>query len=231
MKTTTCSSILVTVCAAALLLSWTSLPASGAALTLRVAESAPPKEVNDAIANLLQKKSVQLLAGEKPAFEFWFLSELILTQKPASLAKALEAVKPVTLLGVVSVPSTQRDYRDDEIAPGVYTMRLTIQPNDGNHLGTAEFTWFVALVPAKADTKPDAIADYKALVKASSKQTSTDHPVVLSLRPAASAEGELPKLVEPAPEHKSVRLKVPAKVGTESTELCFELVYEGKGHK
>jgi hypothetical protein len=110
-------------------------------------------------------------------------------------------------------------------------MRLALQPQDGNHLGTAEFNWFAALVPAKLDPRPDGITDYKSLVKASSKETATDHPLILSLRPAASADGDLPRLNDPAPEHKSVRVKVPAKAGEEKTSLIFEVVYEGKGHK
>jgi len=88
------------------------------------------------------------------------------------------------------------------------------------------------LVPAKVDTKPDGIADYKALVKASSKETSTDHPVILSLRPASDA-GPEPKLQTPATDHKSVRVTVPAKVAgaAEKTSLSFEIVFEGTGHK
>jgi hypothetical protein len=87
------------------------------------------------------------------------------------------------------------------------------------------------LTPAKLDTRPDGITDYKSLVKVSSKETSTDHPMILSLRPASSDAGESPALVEPAPEHKSVRVKVPASAGGEKTSITFEIVYEGKGHK
>jgi hypothetical protein len=216
----------------ALLLISGTLTISGAAdLTLKVADKEPPKELHAAISSLLQRKAVQLIEGGQPAYEFWFAAELPLQAKPASLAKALDSVKQATLLGAVSVPKAQRDYRDDELPAGVYTMRLIIQPQDGNHLGTAEFNWFAALVPAKLDTKPDGITDYKSLVKASSKDTATDHPVILSLRPAASAEGELPKLDEPAVEHKSVRVKVAGKAGAEKADLMFEVVYEGKGHK
>lgn len=202
-----------------------------AELTLQVKDAPPPKALDPAVAERLQKKAVQLLDGGQPAFEFWFASELSLTAKPASTAKALDAIRSPALLGAVAVGAGRRDYRDDEIAPGVYTMRLAIQPNDGNHLGTAEFTWFAALVAAKLDTKPDGIADYKALVKASSKDTSTDHPVILSLRPASSADADLPKLNVPAPEHKSVRVSIPGKAGGETTSVVFEIVYEGKGHK
>jgi len=204
---------------------------NAADLTLKVADKEPPKELGTAISLLLQKKAVQLLDGGQPTYEFWFVTELPLQSKPAGLAKALDSVKQATLLGAVSVPKSQRDYRDDELAPGIYTLRLVLQPQDGNHLGTAEFNWFAALVPAKLDTTPDGITDYKSLVKASSKETATDHPLILSLRPAATGEGELPKLNEPATEHKSVRVKIPAKAGAEKTDLMFEVVYEGKGHK
>jgi len=200
-------------------------------LKLKVADSPPPKDLDASIQKLLQAKSIQLLDGDKPAFEFWLVSNLPLQSKPASAAKALDAVKQATLLGAVSVSKSMRDYRDDEIAPGVYTMRLALQPQDGNHLGTADFPYFAALTPVKLDTKPEGITDYKSLVKASSKETSTDHPVIMSLRPVSSESGEFPKIEEPAPEHKSVRVKVPAMAGGEKSSVVFDIVFEGKGHK
>ena len=110
-------------------------------------------------------------------------------------------------------------------------MRFVLQPQDGNHLGTAEFNCFAALVPARLVTKPEGITDYKGLVKASSKETATEHPLILSLRPASADPGEWPKLNAPAPEHKSARVKVPAKAGGDAASVVFEIVYEGRGHK
>src|SRR5690349_23578052 len=119
----------------ALLLVAGALTSSGAAdLALKVTEKEPPKELDTAISSLLQKKAVQLLEGGRPAYEFWFVAELPLQSKPAGLAKALDSVKQATLLGAVSVPKALRDYRDDELAPGAYTLRLVMQPQDGNHL-------------------------------------------------------------------------------------------------
>ena len=208
-----------------------AVAAQAADLKLKTGDAPLPKEVDASIQKLIQPKAIQLVDGDKPAFQFWLAKELPLQSQPASTAKALDAVKQTTLLGVVSVPSAQRDYRDDELAAGVYTMRFVLQPQDGNHLGSAEFPYFAALTPAKLDMKPDGIADYKALVKASSKETSTDHPVILSLRPASSDAGDKPQLAEPAPEHKTVRVKVPSSAGGEKTSIAFEIVYEGKGHK
>lgn len=204
---------------------------TASALTLKVVDKAPPAQLDAAIRANLQNKALQLLNGDKPVYEFWWCSEVPLQAKPASLPKALDSLKQAELIGAVQVHAAQRDYRDDELRAGVYTMRFALQPQDGNHLGTSEFSWFAVLTPAKLDTKPDGIATYKALVKASSKETATEHPLILSLRPASSDASELPRLNEPAPEHKSVRVKVPARTADEKTSLVFEIVYEGKGHK
>jgi hypothetical protein len=211
----------------------TSSPLLAADLTLKVPDKGPPNELGATIREQLQSKSVQLLEGDTVAAEFWLSAAIPLQSKPASLDKALGAVKQATLLGAISVAKGRRDYRDDDIAAGVYTMRFALQPQDGNHLGTSEFDYFAVLTPAKVDDKLDGIADYKALVKASRQETSTDHPVIISLRPASSEQGEFPSLNEPAPEHKSVRLKVPARIAgsEEKASLVFELVYEGKGKK
>jgi hypothetical protein len=201
------------------------------ALELKVVDKTPPEELAADIRAKLQGKAIQLLDGDKPALEFWLVSELALTSKPASLAKALDSVGTATLLGAVNVPKPRRDYRDDPLPKGVQTLRLALQPQDGNHLGTAEFSWFAVLVPAALDPKPDAITDYKSLVKASAKLTVTEHPIIMSLRPATE-DGAAPKLFEPVEEHKSVRVSIPGRVGKdEKTSLVFEIVYEGKGHK
>ncbi len=204
--------------------------ASAADLTLKVTDKAPPSEINESIRSLLQPKAVQLVEGDKPVIELWLARELNLQSKPSSPATALDALKQTTLLGAVSFASSRKDYREDEIAKGVYTVRFAQQQQDGNHLGTAEFTSFAVLVPAKLDGGPDAIKDYKQLVNTSSKETSTDHPMVISLRPVNSAEGEFPKLATPAPEHKSVRVKIPGK-GADTGPVVFDIIYEGKGHK
>jgi len=206
------------------------MAAQGAELEVRVANKALPGDISPEMAALLQPQVVQVVQGDKPVLEMWLAKEVALQSKPASVATALDAVKQTAILGAVSVPGVRRDYRDDEIAASVYTMRFALQPQDGNHSGSAEFPYFGVLVPAKLDTKPDGIKDFKELMKASSKETSTDHPMVMSLRPVSSAEGPAVKLTTPAAEHKAVRVKVPAK-GPETKEVAFEIVVEGKGHK
>ena len=213
-----------------LVLAFCAAAASAADLTLKVADKEPSKELAEPIRALLQPKAIQLLEGDKPVLELWLVKELTLQAKPSSPATTMDALKQATVLAAVDVPNARKDYREDQIAKGVYTLRYALQPQDGNHLGTAEFTYFGVLVPAKSDKAADGIKDYKALVSASSKETSTDHPMIISLRPVNSVEGEFPKLSEPAPEHKAIRVRIPGK-GAEAAPVVFDIVFEGKGHK
>jgi hypothetical protein len=199
--------------------------------SLKVEDQPVPAGVSADIRSLLAEKCVRLVEGSKPAMEFWFRKELPLAATPKETAKALDSLKQPVLLGALQVSSDLRDYRDDELPKGVYTLRLGLQPSDGNHLGTSDYAYFAILIPAKDDTKPDGVADYKALTKASSKETSTGHPIILSLRPVSDGSGTIPSLQTPAAEHKSVRVKVPGRAGDARADVIFDLVYEGKGHK
>jgi len=100
--------------------------AHAAEITVRVTDKPPPPEVDAPIRARLQSTAIQLLDGTQPLYEFWLASELPLTAKPEGPAKALDALKSTTLLGAVSVPAARRDYRDDTLAAGVYTMRLAV---------------------------------------------------------------------------------------------------------
>ena len=196
-------------------------------LTVKVVDKPPPNDVDESIRKLVQSRAVQLLDGDKAVFEFW-LCEAALKAKPESPGKALAAVREFSLLGIASVSGGQRDYKDNEVPEGIHTVRFALQPQDGDHSGTADFPYFAVLTRPANDPKPDAFATFTSLMKASGRGTSTGHPVVLSLRP--TEEGEAPKLLEPVPDHKSVRVKLPAKTGSgETTSVVFELVYKGKG--
>src|SRR5437879_7644841 len=114
--------------------------------SVKVADKEPPNQIGESIRKALQPKSVQLLNGDTPVFEFWFGSEVSLKSKPGSADKALGSIQETTLLGAVSVGSGQRDYKDNEIAAGVHTLRFGLQPQDGDHLGSAEYPYFAVLI-------------------------------------------------------------------------------------
>jgi hypothetical protein len=204
---------------------------SAADLAVKVVDKEPPKELAPAIREKLQPKAVQLLDGDKLVYEFWFDSEIALKAKPDAANKALDAIKETTLLGAAAVSSSQRDFKDNEIVPGIYTIRFGLQPQDGDHLGTADFPYFAVLIKAALDTDVDGLSTFKKMTKASSKDTATGHPMVLSLRPVDSDQGEFPKLNAPAADQQGVLLKEPAKVaGSEQPmAIAFDFVFKGHG--
>src|SRR6185369_16254597 len=119
----------------------------------------------EGIRALLQPKSLQLVEGEKSVLEIWLRAEVPLKTKPASEKDSLSAIGETTLLGAVSVTGSGfRDYKDNEIPKGVYTARFGLQPQDGDHLGTAEFNYFFILLPADADKEPGGITQFKPMV-------------------------------------------------------------------
>ena len=196
-------------------------------LQLNVIDKKPPSVFAAPIRDVLSSQCVQLVNGAKPLYEFWFRQEMPLKGKPAMVEEGLRAVTQSALMGVAVVHKSRRDYRDDELYADTYTMRFSLQPQDGNHLGTSEYPYFLALVAAKLDTSLDGLSTYKQLVKASSQDTATDHPIIISLRPPQDGRGDFPRLHVPAPDHKSILLKIPAKADQDKVDLIFNLVYEG----
>ena len=198
-----------------------------AGFELSTAQSAP-QGVSETILNLLQPQAVQLLRDGKPALEIWLFKEVPVKSAPPKL----RSIPETTLLGAVAVRSEEfRDYKDNQIPPGVYTARFVLQPQDGDHLGTADYSTFITLLPVAVDKEPASFERYQPMVKASGRITPSGHPVVLNLRPVSSTEAKAPALTEPDSESKAIRLKVPAKPAEgETAEILFDLVYQGHGH-
>jgi hypothetical protein len=198
---------------------------------LKTVEKTAPKEIGESMRAVLQSKAIQLTQGDKPALEIWFRQEVPLKSKPASANEALGTIPETTFMGVVSVvEASLRDYKDNEIPKGIYTARFGLQPKDGDHLGTAEFDYFLILIAAADDKELNGLDKFKPMVKASGKSTASGHPLVVSLRPGSGA-GATPVLAEPVDEHKAIRVKLPAKpMGGEKAEITFDVVYQGHGH-
>lgn len=196
---------------------------------LKKTEKAPPAELAASIRDVLKPTALQLMEGEKPVFEFWFRESLPLKSTPESPIRPYSAIGETALIGAVLVHAEgQRDYKDNQIFKGLYTMRYGLQPQDGDHLGTADYPYFAVLIPAKYDTALDSLAQYRPMVKASGKDTPTGHPTVLSLRPVLEEPSETPQINEPAPEHQSLIIRLPGEAPDGKAEVLLELVFEGE---
>ncbi len=206
-----------------LLALWTE----AAEFAVKTAETPVPKELGESIRATLESKTIQLVQDGKPALEIWLRRDVPLK----SAAAKLDSLTESTLLGAVAVRGGLRDYKDNEIPQRIFTARYILQPQDGDHLGTAEFNYFIALIAADADKELTGLDKFRPVTKASGKLTPSGHPLILSLRPVKANAGKPPSLSEPAPEHKAIRLTLTGKSPAgEKIELPFDLVYEGHGH-
>src|SRR5262245_39588064 len=144
-----------------------------------VADAAPPKEVQEPIRKLLKNECVQLLDGKGTLMaELWFRKEVPAKATEAQMKNGLtyREVPQSTVLGVMRVPKAIFDYRKQKVKEGVYTLRLALQPMDGDHMGTAPYNDFCLASPAGEDKKPDLL-EVKSLHELSAKTTDA-HPSV-----------------------------------------------------
>ncbi len=206
--------------------------ASAADFSVKIGNQAPPAQISEPIRAALSPKPVQLLEGDKLILQIWFRQEVPLKSKQSDASSSVSNLSEAGLVAAVSVEGPGlKDYKDNDIPKGVFTARFAMQPGDGDHLGTAEFNTFLVLISSDNDKALDTFTKFTPMVKASGKLSASGHPVVISLRPVSSTEGNFPSVTEPAAEHKAIRVKVPGKTADGQTgDVFFELVYQGHGH-
>lgn len=163
-----------------------TLPAAAAGkLAVKVGDGPPPKEVSEPIRALLTERvyQVQDAAGQLVA-EFWFRKELPAKATAEQIKNGLtyKEIEESTVIGAVRFAQLFTDYRKQKIKPGVYTLRMGLQPQDGDHMGTAPYPDFCLLLPAALDAKADLL-ETKDMRELSVKSTPGSHPAVMLLFP------------------------------------------------
>jgi hypothetical protein len=202
--------------------------AADAKLTVKVEDAAPPKELGGAVQAILDSKAMHVFDDMgKLLCTVWPRKEL---ESTASAEQAKEGLnytnlEETTLVGVVKFPDTFVDYRKQKVKPGVYTLRLGIQPTDGDHQGTAPFGEFCLLSPAALDTK-SAVMEPKELHEQSKKSNNRKHPGVMLLFPNKTPS-EKPAIEVKPKDHVVLSFRIPATAGGEKAYLGFSLVVVG----
>jgi hypothetical protein len=218
LRTLACAVALV--CAAPVL-------AQGKKYTLKVADADPPKELAEPIRKLLGKKAAQLVDASGTALlEVWLRQGVPVKATEAQVKNGLtyREVPLSTVIGVLRVGKQTYDYRKQKIPAGVYTLRIAVQPMDGDHMGTAPYTEFVLASPAADDKKAD-LMDAKALHELSAKSTES-HPGVFLLWPGKGATAT-PKLEPKSDNHWVLVVNLDVTVNGKKATLPLGLVLVG----
>jgi hypothetical protein len=213
---------------AGVLLVITAAAAQDANYAVKAATTEPPKELKEPIRKLLSDRSVQFLdAGGNSLAEIWFVQQLTSRATPEQVKNGLtyKELDESTLLGAIRFDQPFSDYRKQKIRPGVYTLRLGFQPEDGDHMGTAPYPDFALLVPAARDVKP-GIMDAKELRELSVRATSGSHPAVMLLFPQDKLD-PMPKLVDKGEGNLALAVKQDVRAGKEKAALGIALTLVG----
>lgn len=210
-----------------------SLPVVAAdAYTIKVAPAPVPKDVPADFAKLLGPDCVQLADAAGPICNLWLCKEApsVATVQQAQNGLTYRELQETAFLGILDIVTGNgmTDYRKQKINPGIYTLRLGFQPQDGDHMGTAPYGEFCLAVPIKEDKKPAALENLKALIELSTKATGSGHPGVFLLFPAKPTTP--PKLVQQKAfeDHWSIDWKVGVSVDKKAFEVGISLILIGK---
>ena len=205
--------------------------ANAADYRLESAEAKPPEGIAKEVADSLQSTSVKVFAGKsRLVCEIWLTKSWPVQ---AGFKRTDQVLYPFTsgsLIGVARYATTGADFREQEIAKGLYTVRYGQQPVDGNHVGTSPTRDFLTLLPAAKDksTKP---LDEKQLFALSAEAAGAKHPAILCLRqsPSADAKSAKPTLVhEESHDWWCVQAPGQGTAGKDSSPLILDFVVIGK---
>ncbi len=144
-------------------------------------DSTVPEQVRQS----LNEKGYRLtLDDSKPACELWLRKSIPVPTKRGAEAVAYPQLAESTLVGVVHFFQAAADFRGHQVPAGFYTLRYTLIPDDGNHLGVSPNPDFLLLIPVQSDPDPSVAFKFQELVTMSAKTGGTKHPSPLSLPPA-----------------------------------------------
>jgi hypothetical protein len=194
---------------------------AGIALPQYKLESAgpPPSGVPAPIAGTLQKDGSKVVAGNGTAFcEVWFRTAVPSGPKTTEDGATVPSIPLGSLVGVLQFPARGSDRRGQNIKPGIYTLRYSLHPVNGDHQGVAPQRDFLLMVPVADDPGPDAKPGFDDLVKLSSKASGTPHPAVLSM--SASSNAKFPELKKEGENDWALH----AKIG----DTAIEVIVVGK---
>lgn len=117
--------------------------------------------------------------------EVWMPKTVATSATPSSgLGVTYGTLTEGTFLGVIHYPKPSSDFRGQAIKAGFYTLRYSLIPQDGNHMGVFGTRDAIHLGPVSADTDVNKTLSYNDLIKLGRMVSGTPHPAFLVMEPA-----------------------------------------------
>lgn len=140
-----------------------------------------PTGLADSVSALLNKQGTQVTGPGGVAFEIWLRTSAPTGPTVKEENVSLPSFPHGALVAVINFPKNWSDRRGQTIKAGVYTMRYSMFPINGDHQGVAPQRDFFLLTPAAADTNGASLPNFEELANMSRKASGTPHPAVFSV--------------------------------------------------
>ncbi len=153
-------------------------------LSAKVEKVAPPEALAEPVRKLLDEQALVVREGDNEVMTVWFRTAIPAKATAEQVKNGLtyREIPEGTLVGAIRFPAKFTDFRKQEIAAGVYTLRFAVQPDIGDHTGTAPHPDFCLMCRAEDDKSAEPI-EKKKLIEVSSLVNEGRHPAVLLLWP------------------------------------------------
>ncbi len=190
--------------------------------------AAPPQELAPAVREALAGEALRVAGPQGTLCELWLRKVVPGRANPAQEADvSLVQLAEGTLVGAVRFPADVKDYRQQQVKAGVYTLRYALLPPDGNHYGVAPQRDFLLAAPASADQSADTISR-AATLALSRKATGTSHPSVWSLTELGGPPASLPAMAHQEDgDMWLLEFRVPVQSGNSAFPVAMALVVVG----
>lgn len=191
-------------------------------------EEQPPDALSEAIRGALAPTGLRILRPDGEVLcDLWLAKAADAKSgfKPSSSVKYPFVIG--ALVGALRFgESGGNDFREQVIPEGMYTLRYTQQPVDGDHLGTSPFQDFLALVPAGSDKNIAALADFELEETSKQSPEGGTHPGILSLQPP-SPKPPASAQVKKKGDYWVLSTQLGGKAKEESLQIGLDLVVVG----
>jgi hypothetical protein len=148
------------------------------------------------------------ISGPSGVFcEVWFRTSLPSGAKSTEDSVAFPTIPHGALIGAIRFPAQGADRRGQQIKAGIYTLRYSRYPVNGDHLGVAPQRDFVVMSAVADDKDPNSTPGFDDLVGMSKKVSGTPHPAVLSIEPPAGG-GAVPGIAKEGDHDWALSVKI-----------------------
>lgn len=141
-----------------------------------------PAEVAAPIKELLAPAGHKVMSGDGKVWcEVWFVKAAPKGPDSTEADLMWKSVPPGSVIGAIRWHAGAYDRRGQVLKPGVYTLRFSMFPLNGDHQGVAPNRDFLVMTPAAEDQSAAAVPKFDDLMKMSRKASGTPHPAVLAM--------------------------------------------------